>query len=221
MDEAIKALLITQSFLYSYHSRAFAAKPDESFLDVVQNSYAEESWAMLDGDGGKGMRHQHLLAASLKESCSLSGLQSEYTKLFVGPAQLPAPPWESVFVSKEALLFQENTLAVRESYRSAGFQSTGYPHEPDDHVATELSFMAALSKRAMESFEQGDVDRYRSTLLAQSQFLEEHLLVWIRKFSDRLNEVDGISSFYPSFASLAALVCERDAEVTQELLAAA
>lgn len=219
----VEVLLANREFLYLYVARAFAAVPDNVFFDILQSSDAASGCLLLDDEvdeAGAGSGLQASIVGAMQCGESLDTLNSEYTALFIGPATPPAPPWESVFVSHDALLFQESTLTVREAYLDEGFRAAGYPHEPDDHIATELDFMAALANRALHACESGDIELCRKTLISQSRFLEEHLLVWVREFSDRLNEVDGISSFYPSFASLAALVCERDAEIIEELLAA-
>lgn len=35
---------------------------------------------------------------------------------YVEPGSLPAPPWESAYLSEDRLLFQESTLEVRKAY---------------------------------------------------------------------------------------------------------
>ncbi len=219
-DDAIVEVLQNRLFLYSFLGRLFAVEPDEDLVGLVADRHLADEFLLLDESGqAEGLLCACMRNSLLGDSGALKKIEGEYTRLFIGPAKLPAPPWESVYVSGEPLLFQESTLAVREAYLREGFRAAGYPHEADDHVATELNFMAALCKRALDAYESGDTELCRSTLEAQAHFLSEHLLVWIREFSDRLGAVRGISAFYPSFAALAALVCERDAEVIQELLA--
>lgn len=227
-DEAVLAVLENRRFLYTLLGRVFAFEPDRQCVDQAWSEHAREEFLLLDEDG-RAARLLHEFAASAfagegaaKALCDkevVEVLRGEYTRLFVGPAKLPAPPWESVYVSHDHLLFQESTLAVREAYLQEGFRAAGYPHEADDHVATELSFMAALATRAAEACESGDAAHCRAALEAQERFLDEHLLVWIQEFSNRLGAVSGISTFYPLFAALAAIVCKRDAEVVREILA--
>ncbi|MCB8816455.1 molecular chaperone TorD family protein [Desulfosporosinus shakirovi] len=75
---------------------------------------------------------------------------TEYTRLFIGPTKLPVPPWESVYVSKERLLFQESSLKVRQRqcYLNYNFLPAKYRSEADDHIALELDFMYNLSSLA-------------------------------------------------------------------------
>lgn len=212
MDDSMELLLSNRRFLYALLARAFASEPDGTLLGVVMDEHTGDECALLDDEDGAGRRLWRMLAdeAAADED---DRLRSEYTRLFLGPEKLPAPPWESVYVNGEPLLFQESTLVVRETYRRSGYASAGYPREADDHVAIELDFMAALAVKTCEAMD-------RDALEAQRSFLEKHLLVWIESFAERLGSCDTVSGFYPSFARLAALVCRRDAEVLKELLTA-
>ncbi|MDU4228810.1 MAG: molecular chaperone TorD family protein, partial [Klebsiella grimontii] len=41
-------------------------------------------------------------------------LAEAWQRLFIGPWALPAPPWGSVWLDKESVLFGDSTLALRE-----------------------------------------------------------------------------------------------------------
>ena len=218
-DDAAGTVLANRCFLYRYLWRAFAAEPDDALLDIVADAHTREECALLDGQGGEGARLQDAIAEAV--ASGPDGLCSAYTKLFIGPAKLPAPPWESVYATGEPLLFQESTLAVRDAYRRAGYAAAGYPHEADDHLAVELDFMATLAADASAAFEAGDEERCADLLAVQRDFLREHLLTWVGAFAERLAGSAGDGAFYPRFAELAALVCARDADVLEELAASA
>ena len=219
MDEAKELLLSNRRFMYAFACRAFASEPDDTFLAVVSSAHAKDECELVDGleHAGEALWNAVNVAAS---EVGLARLRCEYTKLFVGPAKLAAPPWESVYVSAEPLLFQESTLAVREAYRRFGYAAAGYPRIADDHAAIELEFMATMATETLNAEARGDEARAQALLKSQLGFLEEHLLVWLSLFADRVESCNVVSGFYPSLARLAALVCERDAEVIEELLAA-
>lgn len=214
MNDSLELMLSNRRFLYAFVCRAFAAEPDETLCSIAMDERTGDECALLDGEDGAGRQVWRMIAdeAAADED---GRLRSEYTRLFLGPEKLPAPPWESVYVTGEPLLFQESTLAVRDAYRRSGFVSAGYPREADDHVAIELDLMATLASKTCDTVA-GD----RGVLEAQLAFLEEHLLAWVDSFAERLGACGTVSGFYPSFARLAALVCRRDAEVLRELLAA-
>ena len=94
----------------------------------------------------------------------------------------------------------------------------GYPREPDDHIGTELSFLAELATRAYQYFNEKKTPEFVETLIDHRNFLEQHPLRWYKEFSNRINNLEGISEFYPAFAQLASLVCSRDVQVIESIL---
>lgn len=232
-DDAVMVVLQNRWFLYALFERIFASEPDWALVNLLRGEHVRDEFCLLDGGGqAENLLKSALGGAARENEEALEVLREEYTRLFIGPAKLPAPPWESVYVSPDHLLFQASTLAVREAYAKEGFQAAGYPHEADDHIATEFGFMAALAKRAIDAYDAGDFEACRAALESQACFLEEHLLLWVREFSNRVGQPSdkvscktsgkafGASAFYPSFAVLAADACERDAKVIEELRSA-
>lgn len=219
-DDAIAAALANRSFVYTYLWRAFAAEPDEAFLSAVADDATLEECKLLAGEDSRAVQVQEALAAFVSNAPdALDALKGEYTKLFEGPGKLPAPPWESVYVCGEDLLFQPSTLEVREAYRSAGYQATGYPHEADDHLATELDFMGALSKRTQAAYEEGDEDAFRLLISKQVYFLGTHLNSWLPQYTERLlgAEKPKVSDFYRHFSVLAQELCVADSAALEEI----
>ena len=259
-DEAMKALLQNRRFLYELLFRVFATEPDEALLAVLRDDHVVGECAYLDDTAGEETGAGGVAAAggdaavggaaavagaacgtALVEAAravTVDDLRSEYTRQFIGPASLPAPPWESVFRAQKPVLFQESTLAVRAAYRAAGFKAAGYPHEADDHLATELSFMAALAEQtlaavgatddalaadgaaiAADAAAETSAERFAVLVDAQRRFLDEHLLVWIGEYASRLTDAARPRSVYAAAASVAALVCRRDSDLLAELAA--
>lgn len=122
-------------------------------------------------------------------------LQSQYTRLFIGPGKLVAPPWESVYRSSDGLLFQPSTLAVRRAFRAQGFEPQALHRMPDDHIGLELDLMAKLAQRAYEAEAAERNDAETLALDASLAFLQEHPLVWVPRFAEALNQ-EGAASFY-------------------------
>src|SRR5512141_200255 len=44
-------------------------------------------------------------------------LRADYTRLFIGPGEVQVAPWESVYFSKDNLIFPKEPLEVREWFR--------------------------------------------------------------------------------------------------------
>ena len=108
-------------------------------------------------------------------------LCADYTRLMIGPGKVVAPPWESVYVGEERLLFQERTLQVRSWYLRFGFKIPNLYKEPDDHIGLELSFVGHLAGQALAALEQQNQSAFDELLASQRQFLSSHL----RQFAPR------------------------------------
>ena len=61
------------------------------------------------------------------------------------PLFIPAPPWESVYVREDKLLFQETTLKVRKKYRKYAFTANELHIEAENYIGLELDFMYHLN----------------------------------------------------------------------------
>lgn len=223
VDGAVASLLALRQTLYALTARAFAAEPDDAFaawcategvraaVDFLAQS-SEDASATIDGEA---------LAVSVARSVGDEAIGIEYVKLFVGPGAPLAAPWESVYRNADGLLFQASTLAVRRAYRAAGFAAVGYPHEPDDHLGTELGFMEALAASTLRAWEAGDLARVRCNLQHQATFLEEHLAVWVGAFRDRVAaavDQGAAGGFYLDFAEIACLLVAHDDGMIDEAI---
>lgn len=67
-------------------------------------------------------------------------------RLFVGPYALPSPPWGSVWLDRENVLFGESTLALRQWMRDNGIQFDMQQNEPEDHFGSLLLLTARLAE---------------------------------------------------------------------------
>ena len=95
-------------------------------------------------------------------------LPEAWQRLFIGPWALPAPPWGSVWLDKESVLFGDSTLALREWMRVTGIALSEQRSEPEDHFGTLLLLAAWLCESAQDE--------------AFNQLLAWHLLPWSGRF---------------------------------------
>ncbi|MDN5326660.1 MAG: putative dimethyl sulfoxide reductase chaperone [Moorella sp. (in: firmicutes)] len=170
-----------RELVYSFLARIYQEGPGRDLLAALagEDILAELATRSQNEDLITGCR---LMQAELEArrrdlEAYRQELQGDYNRLFVGPGHLEAPPWESVYRSKEHLLFGEETLAVREFYRSFGLESKKKNQEPDDHLGLEMEFMAWLCRKAAASIQSGgDAGHF---LAGQERFLKEHLEQWV------------------------------------------
>ncbi|MFZ5817775.1 MAG: TorD/DmsD family molecular chaperone [Bacillota bacterium] len=182
----ITPFLETRLALFQLLQAAFAAPVTPDLAEAL----AEASGLYADLVG--------LSAPPLPEP-SLPEDLHEFHRLFVGPAALVAPPYESVYLSAAKALRQEETLAVRSCYQAHGLGLPPGSTEPDDHLAYELAFYAHLQARALEA--QAGGGEVLPLLAAQAAFRTEHLQRWVPAFAARVIE-GSRSPFYRSLALL-------------------
>ncbi len=108
--------------LFYYAPESAEAAP---LVAVLTNDSWETQWPLPE--------------ASLAPLVTAFQTQSEEThaqawqRLFVGPWALPSPPWGSVWLDRESVLFGDSTLALRQWMREKGIQFEMKQNEPEDH----------------------------------------------------------------------------------------
>ena len=222
-DDGIAIILANRHYIYQLLQHIFGIEPNRELLDIATNQHTQEALElMLDEENCDLNTYLALLtklrlALSADPDPTLDKLTREYTSLMIGPHKLPAPPWESVYVTKERALFQESTLKVRRTYLNYQFLPANYPHEADDHLAFELDFMAHLAKLTLERFDQQKIDEVKKLLDDQKAFLRDHLLVWIGDFAEDMQK-SKTHHFYPQMAALTKQFLEADDLALDELM---
>ena len=118
-------------------------------------------------------------------------LAQEFSLLFEGLGEMPAPPWGSVYLDRESIVMGESTVEYRRFLASSGIVLDTQMREPDDQFGLMLLAFAQLLES--EKFD------------ASAELLEQHLLPWAFRYLEVLQQVEGISPFYPSLAKIAHL----------------
>lgn len=184
MQELTK-LQKVKAYFYNLLSCFFKTAPDSSFL---LNLKEEKVFSNLDFKEIDLLKEyfSYLDQSNLMTYVSLA--KNDYNRLFVGPYKLLAPPWESVYCSKERLVFQESTLRVRDYYLKMNLVHPELFVSPDDHISLELEFMSFLCNKCAEFLEKKDLKEAEKYMEVQRQFLEEHLLAWVFDFTKDVEE---------------------------------
>jgi len=139
-----------------------------------------------------------------------------YASLFLGVGAKTVSTCESIFRGEARRLFQSSHFEVQQVYQEIGMIKNEKYHEPDDHIAVELSFMARLCELTQEALGESQ-GRSANYLRLQSDFLENHLLPWIPDFSRDLLEATS-SSFYRGMAHLLNGYIKLDNQLIQSMI---
>ncbi|GEA59976.1 molecular chaperone TorD family protein [Vibrio comitans] len=116
---------------------------------------------------------------------SEEGLEHSFSHLFEGLGEMPAPPWGSVYLDKDRVVFGESTVEYRAFLASHGISLDTGLREPEDQFGLTLYAFSQLLAEEKEH--------------ASQHLLEYHLLPWAFPYLDLLNEKAG-NPFYSVLA---------------------
>ncbi|EGE4660345.1 Tat proofreading chaperone DmsD [Salmonella bongori serovar 48:i:- str. 94-0708] len=176
-DFSVTARVLGALFYYSPESNEAAPLVQALLTDNWQTQWPLDAEALAP------------VAAMLKAD-SEESLPEAWLRLFIGPYALPSPPWGSVWLDRESVLFGDSTLALRQWMRENGIQFEVQQNEPEDHFGSLLLLAAWLA-------EQG---RYHEC----EQLLAWHLFPWSSRFLDVFIDHAG-HPFYQALGQLARL----------------
>ena len=137
------------------------------------------------------------MEAAAETDCST--LVVEHARLFIGPFALVAAPYGSVYLDPGRTVMGDSAVKVEAFYRQYGLSLDEDMHEPPDHIAIELEFMAQLAFKEEEAGAAGDEVLRKGLVAAQGEFLRTFLLPFARPFGKAIID-DGESPFYIALA---------------------
>lgn len=214
----LEALLLSRAYLYELFHKLFGGTPDEAVVACVLSKTTRDVVEEYAGDDPsmKGLgRFLENLGECVDRAVLTEQARDEYTRLFIGPGELPCQPVESPYRTKDAAVFQENTLAVRAAYRARGLQLKRLMRIPDDHVATMCGFMAWEAERSLAELRMGCVGELAASLRGQEAFVRDHMLTWLDDFA-RCARRSKTAVLYPQMIEALAAFIRNDAVVLSE-----
>jgi TorA maturation chaperone TorD len=149
-------------------------------LSQVSDAVAGEMARSHDGPGG------------------LEALRVDHTRLFVGPYQLLAPPYGSLY-SGDTRLMGESAVAVEGFYAEEGLQVC--LKQPPDHICVQLEFMCFLIRRELQAAKRAAPERVRCYRWKQARFLQQCLGPWVSDFALRV-QAKAQTGFYRALGRL-------------------
>lgn len=143
-------------------------------------------------------------------SADTNALLLDYTRLFLGPMDILAKPYGSVWLDQEKTLMNDSTMAVIELYKDADFEIDEDFKELPDHIAVELEFLYLLIFRENEALRAGDTTMLDQIRNLKRRFLDQHLGRWVNPFAAALRG-NAQSAFYRKLADLTEMVVKQEA----------
>ena len=171
--------------------------PDEGLLKTLKS--LDRSRSNLQSE----------LATKAPALNNIEALRVDYSKLFVGPYRLLAPPYGSVYLENAPRVMGDSTLDVTNRYGWEGLQVN--LKEAPDHIVIELEFMSYLISKEIEAALNRDTTNTASYLSKQRDFLETHLGIWVSDFTDNVSS-NAETAFYRNLACLTKSFVQEDLE---------
>lgn len=135
----------------------------------------------------------------VEEPDCLEMLQIEFSKLFIGPYSLLAPPYGSVYLEGERRVMGNSTMDVIARFEDVGLAISDSFKDVPDHIAAELEFMYFLVFKYIEAIKGEAYDVVDKNLNKQRIFLKEHLGIWISDFTQTVSS-HAQTDFYRNLA---------------------
>lgn len=194
-------------------------RPDQTLAaDIIGGRLAAQFSSLLVSSVDMEVAQALENLASFEQACNLEEpnrvrlrLEVEYNRLFVGPAALLAPPYESYYASKARTpeggrLRTEEERAVVAAYERQGFTVPSGFGELPDHIAVELEYLFLLSDSEAHAWLSNEMARVEKLQLAQSTFIQEHLGAWVRLLAELVHEGARLP-FYAAVLDVVAAFC--------------
>lgn len=189
----------TENVMYHYRSDAFRLlsatfyPPDRQvFLEENLCTNLADVFARLCPEAASHCRE---MDEALRKSSS-DDMQVEHAALFVGPFELLAPPYGSIYIEGKHELMGDSTVEVQRMYRQAGLDLE--EKEVPDHIALELEFAGYLARKVYEQrLSEHGIDE--QSLALYNRFVKGTLARWVPEFCQRIT----LESKHPFYLSLA------------------
>ncbi|MDO5050098.1 MAG: molecular chaperone TorD family protein, partial [Actinomycetaceae bacterium] len=191
-------------------SHMYLAAPTEELRAALYSKEMLSDWPLRDADSKQGV---FTLQKSKPETAE--ELKRDHLYLFKGIGKPLAEPHESPYLSREGLVFDEQTFQVREYYRRYGFQAPNFNREPDDHIGLEIAFIANLADRYSREVE-SDEGAAEQTLGDIRTFLDEHLNQFAPDVIERIRK-NANTAAYKALAEFTLGFLSAAEELTEEL----
>ncbi len=174
-----KKLFSAFSIVLTFLSRIYLEPVDAALMHYLKNEGLFSHWPLpVKAETSKGLDKLRTFIRQWTPE-QTAEMKQDYTRLFIGLEHTMAPPYASVYLGKEKIMFDTPTLEIRNLYRRYGLKSRTSHKEPDDHIGLELSFLQHL---CMEAAKSDQADSTGNLVQETTSFLDGHLNKWLPDF---------------------------------------
>lgn len=140
------------------------------------------------------------------KSVDLEALQLDYSRLFLGPFEILAKPYGSVYLDGDKVVMGDSTINALALYRKGQFDIAEDFREVPDHIAVELEFLYLLTFQIAQSAEEAKRD---DLIRLKHKFMREHIGSWLAPFAEAVCN-GAKTDFYRQLADIVEEVVTKD-----------
>ena len=129
----------------------------------------------------------------------LSEIELDFSRLFIGPYTVLAPPYGSVYLEDNRRVMGESTIDAIRHYRESGLVIKETFYDIPDHVSVEMEFIYYLIFHEIKAIKEDKPDEAIDYFKKQVMFLNDHFSAWFFKFADSV-ESNAETDFYKKLA---------------------
>lgn len=186
--------------------------PNPGLSDTL--NHLEHHLANMRTPAADCLRH---MSTVTENSQNLEALKVDFSRLFVGPYQLLAAPYGSVYLDDGRTLMGSSTIDVENRYREEGLDTANDFKDAPDHITAELEFMYYLIFKEIEAFSNSDMETAIGFIQKQKSFLESHLIAWVADFAGEIIE-NADTLFYQNLAKATEMFVKENYDIVSTAL---
>jgi TorA maturation chaperone TorD len=198
---------IARADVYRMLSACFY-QPEEAFLEEEVFGQIKTSMAKVSP---QTVPDVVAMEASFR-GVELEVLQLDYSRLFLGPVEILAKPYGSVYLDGEKIVMGDSTVSAQALYREGCFDIAEDFREMPDHVAVELEYLYLITFNIAEASEE---TKRNDLIRLKQKFLKEHLGRWVMPFAEAIRKGAG-TDFYRQLADVTEQVVTEDLQELEE-----
>ncbi|MBI5212445.1 MAG: molecular chaperone TorD family protein [Nitrospirae bacterium] len=161
---------------YQPHKEAFIQEEFFKNLEALLTQAVPDAAAHVSAMGKAFMKY------------SEEDLLVDYARLFVGPAELLAPPYGSIYLDGEKKVMGDSTMEVIKIYEAQGLAMDSEFNNLPDHITAELEFMYYLIFKEIEALERSETGKAIELINTQELFLNNFLKRWVKPFCGKIKQ---------------------------------
>jgi TorA maturation chaperone TorD len=221
MIDSLPQLIQRQEAIYSFLQRIYEKELNKQLILEIPEKIKplEAVTSLLSNQESKKVMKEFFQFCSSFPSQNLDTLETQlaadYARLFLSINKIPPHPSESTY--REGVMMQYYRDEVLQTYWSFGVSARKDFTEPEDHIATEFSFMAFLCQKTSQTLKNSKHKDAAKYIEAQKHFLDKHLTRWVPNLVKDILQTSR-TPFYKGIAVLTGEFLNISLSATDEIL---